>query len=72
MTGSAQGPFAIYAAQHGLAKRDGDELSFLSRQGVAMGRPGTAHLRVRNPGRPDAAAIVGGEAVTLFSADVVC
>lgn len=70
VTGNGHGPLGAFLAAHDLAARSGSELCFRSKQGEAMGRPGTAHVRVSiEDGRP-ARVRVGGDAVVVFRTEM--
>ena len=70
VTGSANGPLAAYLVKHHLVEWQGDELCFRSRQGEAIGRPGTVHLRVTIAEGEPVAVAVAGTAVTLFKTTI--
>ena len=63
-TGSAHGPLGAYLAWHGLIDAAGDGATFVSRQGVEMGRASEIHVRVRLEGG-EPAVEVGGTAVRV-------
>lgn len=73
VTGSGQGPIGVVLALAGLLPREGESGSgrtLVAVQGRAMSRPGTAWVKVEeSDGRPIRVR-VGGEAVTVFRADV--
>jgi len=68
VSGTAHGPLGIYLVKHGLARHDGKTLRFRSRQGEAMGRPGTASVEVDIAGNAASQVRVGGTAVIAFEA----
>lgn len=70
VTGNGHGPLGAYLAAHDLVPRSGGELYFRARQGEAMGRPGTAHVRVRIEGGRVAEVRVGGDAVAVFRTEI--
>ena len=59
-TGGAHGPLGWYVKTHGLVAAS-DALSFVSHQGVEMGRPSEIHVRVTASGEVE----VGGQAVKV-------
>lgn len=46
VTGNGNAPLGVYLVHNGLVPHDGQQLEFTSRQGRAMGRPGTARVTV--------------------------
>jgi PhzF family phenazine biosynthesis protein len=68
VTGMANGPLGAYLALHGAAPSDERSFRFLSRQGVALGRPGTVEVLVEHEGGKILSVQIGGQAVTIFSA----
>src|SRR4029079_9672464 len=68
VTGSAHGPLGIYLVRNGLTRHDGATLRFRSRQGEAMGRPGTASVEVAIERGQPVRIRVGGVAVVAFEA----
>lgn len=70
VTGIANGPLAAYLVKHRLMEWQGDACCFRSRQGEAIGRAGTVHLRVRVSGGEPVEVAVGGEAVTVFRTEL--
>jgi len=68
VTGTAHGPLGIYLVRNGLARHDGTVLRFRSRQGEAMGRPGTASVEVAIERGLPVRVRVGGSAVVAFEA----
>jgi len=65
-TGSAHGPLGAYLAWNGIVDARSGPATFLSRQGVEMGRPSEIEVRVRlEDGEP--AVEVGGSAVRVAS-----
>jgi PhzF family phenazine biosynthesis protein len=68
VSGTAHGPLGIYLVKHSLARHDGKTLRFRSRQGEAMGRPGTASVEVDIAGNAASQVRVGGTAVIAFEA----
>jgi len=71
VTGSAGGPLAAYLAKNRLVEWEGNSFEYLSRQGEAMGRPGTLSLKVVTREGEPIEVSVGGTAVTLFRAKIV-
>jgi trans-2,3-dihydro-3-hydroxyanthranilate isomerase len=63
-TGGAHGPLGWYMATHGLLEFNNDSMTFISHQGVEMGRPSELHVRVTKQ-NDDFAVAVGGEAVLV-------
>ena len=70
VTGSANGPLAAYLVKHRLVEWTGDELRFRSRQGEAIGRPGTVHLRVKIENGEPVSVDVAGTAVTFYKTHI--
>jgi PhzF family phenazine biosynthesis protein len=70
VTGNGNGPLGAYLVAHSLIDHDGLRVTFRSRQGEAMGRPGTVdvHVEISN-GMPEAVSITG-EAVIVFRAEL--
>jgi PhzF family phenazine biosynthesis protein len=68
VTGTAHGPLGIYLVRNGLVPHDGRLLRFLSRQGEAMGRPGTVRVEVAIERGTPVRIRVGGTAVVAFEA----
>lgn len=70
VTGNGNGPLGAYLARFGLIHSREGTIYFRSRQGEAMGRPGTAHIWVdRENGEPKTVR-VGGDAVIVFEAEL--
>ena len=73
VTGSAQGPVAVYLAKHGLlaAHQAGKEARYIAEQGDIIGRPGRIGVRVAfADGRP-AAITIEGRAVTILKGSIM-
>jgi PhzF family phenazine biosynthesis protein len=68
VTGMANGPLGAYLALHGAAPSGERSFRFLSRQGVALGRPGTVEVLIDHEGGKILSVQIGGQAVTIFSA----
>jgi trans-2,3-dihydro-3-hydroxyanthranilate isomerase len=68
-TGSASGPLGCYLARHGLldSNRVG---SFVSLQGVAMGRPSRIYVSIGTEGRAITRVRVGGRAVIVAAGEL--
>ncbi len=66
VTGNGNGPMGAYLVQYGLVNHDGKEFQFKSKQGEAMGRPGTAHVQVDIEDARPVKVRVGGDAVIAF------
>ncbi len=70
VTGNGNGPLGVYLARFDLIDSREPTIYFRSRQGEAMGRPGTAHIWVdRENGQPKTVR-VGGDAVIVFEAEL--
>ena len=70
VTGNGNGPLGAYLARFDLIDSREPTIYFRSRQGEAMGRPGTAHIWVdRENGQPKTVR-VGGDAVIVLEADL--
>lgn len=63
-TGSAHGPLGAYLAHHGALRFRGETASFVSRQGVEMGRPSRIDVGVRRQ-NGGFEVYVGGSAVLV-------
>ncbi|MGL4609469.1 MAG: PhzF family phenazine biosynthesis protein [Trueperaceae bacterium] len=63
-TGGAHGPLGWYMATHGLLEFQTNTASFVSHQGVEMGRASELHVRVTKIGN-DFEVAVGGQAVLV-------
>jgi len=61
VTGHANGPLGAYLTHHKLVPIEGDAFSFQSRQGEAMGRPGTVEVSV---------TLAAGQAVIAFRGEL--
>ncbi|HSG80864.1 MAG TPA: PhzF family isomerase [Gemmatimonadota bacterium] len=70
VTGNANGPLGAYLARHGLATPRDGRLSFLARQGEAMGRPGTVEVEVDVEGGEPKIVRVAGRAVVVFESEL--
>ncbi|KAJ2977090.1 hypothetical protein NQ176_g4568 [Zarea fungicola] len=67
VTGNACGPLGAYLAKHTIISIAKDETAELAvRQGEAMGRPGTVHVKVDRAGDTFRVRIAG-DAVIFFS-----
>lgn len=69
-TGSAAGPLGCYFVTHGIAGANGAEMVNL--QGVKMGRPSRLHVRIAEANGLITRVQVGGRAVRISVADMVC
>lgn len=70
VTGSSNGCIGAFIEKHGvLAARDG-EIRYVAEQGLEMGQPGRAHVRVTGAGA-DARVHVGGHAVTVLQGELL-
>ena len=70
VTGSSNGCIAAFIAKHQLIPSRDGEISYVAEQGLEMGQPGRAYLRVSGlPGDPT--VHVGGHAVTLLRGEMV-
>jgi PhzF family phenazine biosynthesis protein len=72
VTGNANGPLGAYLVQHGLFQIPGEgPFSFTAMQGEAIGRTGTMKVSVtKQEGRPALVQIMG-EAVIVFSTELM-
>ncbi|MDP4098805.1 PhzF family isomerase [Paenibacillus sp. P96] len=71
VTGNANGPLGPYLILHQLVKPSGTSFRFRSKQGEAMGRPGTVEVEVLlNDGKP-ASVHVAGQAIIVYQAKFV-
>lgn len=70
VTGNANGPLGAYLVRHGLATPRDGRLSFLARQGEAMGRPGTVEVEVDVEGGEPKIVRVAGRAVVVFESEL--
>ena len=68
VTGNGNGPLGVYLVQFGIIGDRQPDLYLLSRQGEAMGRPGTAHIWVESKSGKPHTVKVGGDAIIAFSA----
>jgi len=70
VTGSGNGCIGAFVARHGLMPwRDG-AIAYTAEQGIEMGQPGRAHVRVVE--RDGAFSVdVGGSAVTVLRGDLL-
>ena len=66
VTGMANGPLGAFLTSHGLARDKGGRFRFLSRQGVAMGRPGEVEVTIGHEGTLVRSVEVAGAAVTIL------
>ena len=64
--GNANSPLGAYLALHRLASPTDGVLSFVARQGEAMGRSGTVQVTVELEGDRPKTVRVGGFAVVVF------
>lgn len=70
VTGNGNGPLGAYLVARSLIDHDGRRVTFRSRQGEAMGRPGTVEVHVAiEDGIPERVSITG-EAVIVFRAEI--
>lgn len=70
VTGSANGCIGAYIARRGLLPAEGDEISYVAEQGIEMGQPGRAYLRVTGASG-DMSVYVGGHAVTVLEGELL-
>jgi trans-2,3-dihydro-3-hydroxyanthranilate isomerase len=63
-TGSASGPLGCYLVQHGLLPR-APQVTFVSEQGIEIGRPSFLHVTIRSQGPAIAGVHVGGRCVPM-------
>jgi PhzF family phenazine biosynthesis protein len=70
VTGNANGPLGAYLVRHGLAETSDGWFSFRASQGDAMGRPGVVEVTVAHEGGMPYEVLVGGPAVTVFTAEI--
>lgn len=68
-TGSASGPLGCYLARHGVVD-SARARSFVSLQGVAMGRPSRIHIAIDSEGGDITRVRVGGRAVIVGSGEL--
>ncbi|MCZ6767146.1 MAG: PhzF family isomerase [bacterium] len=66
VTGNANGPLGAYLVRHRVASGTNGVLSFMARQGEAMGRPGIVEVMVELDGDKPKTVRVGGRAVVAF------
>lgn len=71
VTGNGNGPLGAYLVAHGLANLVDGKLTFHSRQGVAMGRPGTARVSITVRDGTAFEVSVAGDAVITFTGEVL-
>ncbi len=71
VTGSANGPVAVYLYEHGMLERGADALTLVGEQGDVIGRRGRVTVRLRAQGGKVSAVQVGGRAVTIFSGEML-
>jgi PhzF family phenazine biosynthesis protein len=72
VTGNASGPLGAYLLQHGHIELDsGGKFTFETRQGEAMGRPGSVTVEVTRRGAASAIHVrIAGEAVIVFRTEI--
>ena len=70
VTGNGHGPLGAYLLHHGIATTTVDRLSFVGRQGVAMGRPGEVQVDAERDAHGDIAVTVTGDAIIAFRAEL--
>jgi PhzF family phenazine biosynthesis protein len=70
VTGNGNGPLGAYLARFDLIDSREPTIYFRSRQGEAMGRPGTAHIWVDRENGQAKTVRVGGDAVIVLEADL--
>jgi len=70
VTGNANGPLGAYVVEHGLADPVDGMLSFLARQGEAMGRPGTIEVEVEIENSKPTVVRVAGHAVIVLRSEI--
>jgi trans-2,3-dihydro-3-hydroxyanthranilate isomerase len=68
-TGSASGPLGCYLVRHGVIDSQRAR-SFVSLQGVAMGRPSRIHISIDTDGEKISRVRVGGRAVIVGSGEL--
>jgi len=66
VTGLAHGPLGAYLLTYGAVHAEGEEFHFLSRQGSALGRPGTVEVSVERREGAVRRIRVAGRAVTVL------
>ncbi len=71
VTGNGNGPLGAYLVRHELVKHDDVCFKFSSTQGRAMGRRGTAYVEVFIRGGEPVEVRVGGDVVTVFTAEML-
>ncbi len=72
VTGNANGPLGAYLVQHGLFQNPEETIfSFTAMQGEAIGRTGTMKVSVKKQEGHPALVQIEGEAVIVFSAELV-
>jgi PhzF family phenazine biosynthesis protein len=70
VTGNGHGPLGAHLVRYGLAPvRDGS-LTFMGRQGVAMGRPGDVRVDVRTRSDGELEVSIAGTAVVVFRTEL--
>lgn len=70
VTGNGNGPLGAYLVHHRLVPVHGGTTYLRTRQGEAMGRPGTAHVWVDVESGEPRVVRVGGEAVIAFRGEL--
>ena len=71
VTGNGNGPLAAYLIRYKMVDFDGNRFKFKGKQGVAMGRPGVAHVSVDVEDSKPTCVRVGGQAVILFKTEII-
>jgi len=69
VTGNGHGPLGAYLVRYGMASSTGGGFSFTGRQGVALGRPGTVDVLVREKDS-ELLVSIAGSATTAFRAEL--
>ena len=72
VTGNGNGPLGAYLTHHGLIETSSDSAIFSSRQGTAIGRPGTVKVSVYLQNHQPTKITVSGRAVVAFETKLCC
>ncbi|NIR52054.1 PhzF family isomerase [candidate division KSB1 bacterium] len=70
VTGNGNGPLGAYLVRYGLTEHDGEKLQFTSKQGEAMGRPGSVQVTVGIEQQKPVKVKVAGHAVIVFKTEI--
>lgn len=70
VTGNGNGPLGAYLARHKALRPSSGLISFLAKQGEAMGRPGIVRVMVEMENDEPAVVRVGGDAVIAFQTTI--